>query len=176
MNHFPSADQRGDRCWELASCAAGLGAWTTRPDSGSTVATSSVVSGRPPIVVSDGSGAFSVDVPILCNVVEDIEVASRDRAGNERRLSVPALCDDQPPQIQLASSTFLQEGAFEYALDATGMVDYSAGSAAALTIDDQTVWPIRIEKHFNRLDEGSPNLATIRFFAHSISPEISRRG
>jgi hypothetical protein len=121
--------------------------------------------GQPPIVISDLSNGISVVVPILCNVVEDIDVVARDRAGNEQPISVTGYCDDQPPQIQVVASTFVQEGGLMLELDPNGSVVYSTGSAASMTLDDQSAWPVRIEKYFNRLDEQSPNLPRIRFFA-----------
>lgn len=121
--------------------------------------------GQDPVAELQPEEAFSVDVMIPCNVVEDLVVVARDRAGNEARQTIPVSCDDQPPRIELGASTFIQEGGMTVSRDGSGQVVYSSTAAETLTLGEGTSWPIRIEKFLNRLDEGAPNLPTIRFLA-----------
>lgn len=128
----------------------------------------------------DVAGPFSFGVEIPCGQRFSVVVQAIDRAGNVAEVPEEVLCDVVAPAIEVVLTTFVQEDSLEAVHSDDGAVtEYRPGpnGVEQAFIDAFTVWPIRISKYINRLDDlsavgvvgGGSNIPRIRFRATELA-------
>lgn len=153
---------------------------STRDDRGPVREVRALVADEVVGAAADVDGPFALEIAVPCGRRFLVVIQAIDRAGNVAEVREEVLCDVAAPAIEVVATSFVQEDSLEAVHDGGGaVIEYRPGpnGVEESFIDAFTVWPIRISKYINRLDDlsstgvlgGGENIPRIRFRATELA-------